>query len=172
MAQHTCPLHSTVNNLCELARMKKPSFAFVSLSEVASYFPYPEAADHVDYAIVPIDNVMTQVVGLTSEYIVGQLLHMIEGEVMTVMLPPAFGTDAKAQDFDWIPHPIRGTMWSNYQLVDPGNGDENFTHMVPVAPSDVFRVDPGDQVCQSALRIHVEPPPHVHVHDLLNEVQV
>ena len=25
-------------------------------------------------------------------------------------------------------------MWSNYQLIDPGNGDENFIHMVLVAP--------------------------------------
>ena len=50
-------------------------------------------------------------------------------------------------------------MWSNYQFIDPGQGDENFTHMVLVAPLDVFRVDPGDQVCWSALGFGVEPPP-------------
>ena len=96
MAQCTCPLRNTVNDLCECARDKKPSLAFVSLSEAASYFPYPEVADHVDYAIVPADNVMTQVIGLTSDYIVGQLLRMIGGGVMNVVLPPAFGIDAKA----------------------------------------------------------------------------
>ena len=50
-------------------------------------------------------------------------------------------------------------MWSNYQLVDLWNGDENFTHTVPVAPLDVFRVDPGDQVCQLVLGFRVEPLP-------------
>ena len=159
MAQHTCPLCNAVNDLCECAQDKMPSLAFVSLSEAASYFPYPQAADHVDYPIVPVDNVMMQVTGPVSEYIIGHLLHMIEGDIMNVVLPPAFGTDAKARDFDWVPHPIRGTMWSNYQFVDPGEGNENFTHMVPVAPSDVFRVDLGDQVHRSALGFCVEPPP-------------
>ena len=75
-AQHICPLRNAVNDLCECARDKKPSLAFISLSEAASYFLYPEAADHVDYAIVPINNIMTQVIGLTSDYIVGQIaLH-------------------------------------------------------------------------------------------------
>ena len=45
--------------------------AFVSLSEAASYFAYPLAADHVDYTIVLVDNGMTQVVRPTSEFIVG-----------------------------------------------------------------------------------------------------
>ena len=159
MAQHTCPLRNAVNDLCECARDKKPSLAFVSLSEVASYFPYPEEADHVDYAIVPVDNVMTQVVGPTSDYIVGWLLRMIEGDVMNVVLPPTFGIYAKARSFDWVPHPVRGGMWSNYQLVDLGNSDENFTHMVPVAPLDLFRADLGDQVRRSALGFLVEPLP-------------
>ena len=72
---------------------------------------------------------------------------MIEDDVMNMVLPPAFGTDAKARDFDWVPHPIRGAMWSNYQFVDMEDRDENFTHMAWVAPLDVFREDPGDQVC-------------------------
>ena len=50
-------------------------------------------------------------------------------------------------------------MWSNYQLVDPGDGIKYFTHMVPVDPLGVFRVDPGDQVHQSALGFQVEPLP-------------
>ena len=99
MAQRTCPLHNTVNNLCECAWDKTLSLAFVSLSEAASYFPYPQAADHADYTIVPVDNIMMQVTGLMSEYIIGHLLRMIEGDVMNVVLPPAFGTDAKAWDF-------------------------------------------------------------------------
>ena len=78
---------------------------------------------------------------------------------MNVVLPPAFGTNAKARDFDWIPHPVRGAMWSNYQFVDTSNGDENFTHMVPVAPLDIFRVDLGDQVRRSVLGLHQVPPP-------------
>ena len=159
MAQHTCPLHNAVNNLCECAQDKKPSLAFFSLSEATSYFSYPEAADHVDYALIPVNNVMTWVIGSTSDYIVGQLLHMIEGDVMNIVLPPAFGINAKTQDFDGVPHPICGGMWSNYQLVDPLNGDENFTHMVPVASLDVFRVNLGDQVHQSALGFWVEPLP-------------
>ena len=107
-AQHTCLLRNAVNDLCECAWDKKPSLAFVSLSEAASYFLYPEAADHVDYAIVPIDNIMTQVVGLMSDYIVGRLLCMIEGDVMNMVLPPAFGIDAKARDFDWFHIPYVG----------------------------------------------------------------
>ena len=102
---------------------------------------------------------MTRVVGLMSEFIVGGLLHMIEDDVMNVVLPPAFGTDANAQDFDWVTHEIHGAMWSNYQFVDAGNNDENFMHMVLVAPLTVFRVDPKDQVHPSALGLWVEPPP-------------
>ena len=60
---------------------------------------------------------------------------------------------------DWVPHPIHGAMWSNYQFIDLENGDENFTHMVSVAPLDMFRVDLGDQVHQSALGILPVPPP-------------
>ena len=41
MAQSTCPLPNAVNNLCELTQNKIPTLAFVSLSEAASYFPYP-----------------------------------------------------------------------------------------------------------------------------------
>ena len=71
---------------------------------------------------------------------------MIEEDVMNIVLPPAFGSDGKARDFDWVPYPICGVMWSNYQFVDVSDGDENFTHVVLVAPLDIFRVDPGDQV--------------------------
>ena len=69
--QHTCPLCSAVNDLCECAQNKTPSLVFVGLSESASYFPYPLVADHVDYAIVLVNNGMTWVVGLMSEFIVG-----------------------------------------------------------------------------------------------------
>ena len=70
---------------------------------------------------------------------------MIDNDTMHIVLPPAFGLDTEAQDFDWVPHPIRGNIWANYQLVDP-DSDENFTHMVPVALSNVFQMDPGDKV--------------------------
>ena len=134
-----CPGQETILGICQLIKE-------------ASYFPYQEVADHVDYAIVPVNNIMTWVIRLTSDYIVGRLLHMIEGDVMNMVLPPA-------QDFDWVPHPIHGGMWSNYQLVDLGNGDKNFTQIVLVAPLDVFRVDPKDQVHRSALGFWVEPLP-------------
>ena len=156
MAQCTCSLCSTVNDLCVFAQEKTPALAFISLSEEASYFPFPLTADHVNYAIVLVDNIMTQVIGLTLGFIVGQLLRMIEDDVMNIVLPSAFGTDADTQDFDWIPHPVRRVMWSNYQFIDTENGD--FTHMVLVAPLDVFRVDLGDQVCRSPLGICPVPP--------------
>ena len=98
MAQHTCPLCNAVNNLCECAWDKTPSLVFISLSEAASYFLCPEMADHVDYAIVRVDNIMTRLVRLMSDYIVGQLLCIIEGNIMNVMLPHAFGIDANTQD--------------------------------------------------------------------------
>ena len=133
----TCPLHNAVNDLCKLARDKTPALAFVSLSEAVSYFPYPLAENHIDYIIVPVDNCMTQVIRSMSAYIVSQLLQMIKDNVMNVVLPLAFGTNANAQDFDWVPRAICGVMWSNYQFVDAENNDENFTHMVPVAPPTV-----------------------------------
>ena len=159
MAQHMCPLSSAVNDLCEFARNKTPALALISLSEAASYFPYPLAEDHVNYAIVLVDNIMTGVVGLTSEFLVGRLLCMIEDDVMNIVLPPAFGINADAWDFDWVTHPVCKVMWSNYQFVDTDNGDENFTHMVPVAPMDVFQVDPGDQVPRSVLGLCLVSPP-------------
>ena len=64
--QNTCSLRSAVNELCKYTRKKTPAMALVSLSETASYFSYPSTEDHVNYAIVPIDNGMTWVVGLTS----------------------------------------------------------------------------------------------------------
>ena len=118
----------------------------ISLLEEASYFPYPSAEDHVDYAIIPVVNGMTQVIGSTSEFLVGRLLLVIESEVMNVVLPPAFGLDADAWDFNWVPHPVWAAMWANYQLMDADKGDKNFTHMVLVAPLDVFRTDSRDQV--------------------------
>ena len=158
MAQCSCSLCGTVNDLCVFAQEKTLALAFVSLSEEASYFPYPLAADHINYAIVPVDNIMTQVIGLTLGFIVGQLLHMIEDDIMNVVLPSTFGTDADTQDFDWIPHPVHGVMWSNYQFIDTENCNNNFTHMVLVAPLDVFRVDPGDKVRRSPLGICPVPP--------------
>ena len=167
MAQHMCPLSSAVIDLCEFARNKTPALALISLSEAASYFPYPLAEDHVNYAIVLVDNGMTQVVGLTSEFLVGRLLCMIEDDVMNIVLPPAFGINADAWDFDWVTHPVCEVMWSNYQFVDTDNGDKNFTHMVPVAPMDVFQVDPGDQVRRSVLGLClVSPPQFIYQTDL------
>ena len=98
MAQCTCSLRVTANDLCVLAQEKTLALAFVSLLEAASYFPYPLAADHVNYAIIPVNNVMTRVIGPTSGFIVGRLLHMIEDDIMNVALPPTFGTDADTQD--------------------------------------------------------------------------
>ena len=158
-AQRTCSLRKAVNKLCVLAQEKTPSLAFVSLSEVASYFPYPTTSDHIDYTIVPVSNVMTRVVGPTLGFIVGRLLRMLEGDVMNVVLPPAFGMNADMQDFNFVPHLVRGAMWSNYQFINLENGNENFTHMVPVNPVNVFQVDLGDQVCRSALGICLVPPP-------------
>ena len=145
MAQNTCSLWDTVSKLCEFVRDKTPAIALISLSEAASYFPYLDEEDHVDYAIVQVNNRMTQVIGPTSAFLVGRLLRVIDNDTMHVILPPAFGLDTEAQDFNWVPHPIQGNIWANYQLVDP-DSDKNFTHMVPVAPSNVFQMDPGDKV--------------------------
>ena len=142
MAQNTCSLWDAVSKLCEFARDKTSAIALISLSEAASYFPYPDKEDCVDYTIVQVDNRMTQVVGPTSAFLVGQLLRVIDNDTMHIILPPAFGLDAEAWDFDRVPDPVRGNIWANYQLVDP-DSDENFTHMVPVAPSNVFQMDPG-----------------------------
>ena len=126
------------------------------------YFPYPAEEDCIDYAIIPVNNGMTWVVGPTSVFLVGHLLCVIKNDIMNIILPPAFRLDAEAQDFDWIPHPVHGTAWANYTLVDPDSEeDENFTHMVPIAPSNVFQTDPGDQVRWSTLGIHLISPPHL-----------
>ena len=158
MAQSTCSLWDTISKLCEFARDKTPAIALISLSEAASYFPYPNDEDRIDYAIVPVDNEMTRVVWPMSAFLVGWLLHVID-DTMHIILPPAFRLDAEARDFDWVPHPVQGNIWANYQLVDP-DSDENFTHMVPVAPSNVFQTDPGDKVWWSALGIHLVSPHH------------
>ena len=34
--------------------------ALISLSDKADYFPYPDEADRVDYAVVPADNLHTR----------------------------------------------------------------------------------------------------------------
>ena len=147
MAQNTCSLRNAVSELCEFAKKKTPAIALFSLSEVATYFLYPAEEDHIDFTIVPIDNRMTWVIGLTSAFLVGHLLCVIENNITNVILPPTFGLDAEAWDFNWVPHPVWGTVWANYHLVDPDSeGDDNFTHMVSVAPSNIFRTDPGDQV--------------------------
>ena len=85
---------------------------------------------------------------------------MIDNDTMHIVLPPAFGLDTEARDFDWVPHPIWGNVWANYQLVDP-NSVENFTHMVQVAPSNVFWMDPGDKVRRSVLGICLVSPIHL-----------
>ena len=119
----------------------------ISLSEVTTYFPFPAEEDRVDYAIVPVDNGMTWVLGPTSAFLMGRLLRVIKNNVTNIVLPSAFRLDAEAQDFHWVPHLIQGNVWANYLLIDPDNeGDENFTHMFLLAPLDVFRMDQGDQV--------------------------
>ena len=91
---------------CEFARKDTPAVTLVSLSESTSYFPYPAEEDRIDYTIIPVDNEMTQVIGPSSAFLVGRLLHVIENDVTNIVLPPAFRLDAEAQDFDWVPHPI------------------------------------------------------------------
>ena len=55
--------------------------------------------------------------------------------------------------------------------MDP-DSDENFTHMVPGVPSNVFQMDPGDKVWQSALGIHLVSPPHLtYKNDLMEYSQ-
>ena len=107
-AQSTYSLWDAISKLWEFARDKTLAVALVSLSEAASYFPYPDEEDFIDYAIVPVDNGMTRVVEPTSAFLVGQLLHMINNDTMHIVLPPAFGLDAEARDFDWVPHPVQG----------------------------------------------------------------
>ena len=141
-AQSTCSLRDAISKLCEFAKNRTPAVALVSLSEAASYFPYPDEEDHVDYAFVLVNNGMTWVIGPMSVFLVGHPLCVIDNNTMHIVLLPAFGLDAEAQDFDCVSHPLWENIWANYQLVDP-NSDENFTHMVPVAPSNVFRTDPG-----------------------------
>ena len=69
---------------------------------------------------------MTQVIGPMSAFLVGCLLRVIENDVLPPafgiendVIPPAFGLDAEAWDFDWVLHPVQGTVWANYHLVDP-----------------------------------------------------
>ena len=111
---------------------------------------------------------MTRVIRPTLGFIVDRLLHMLEGDVMNLILPFAFGMNTNTQDFDWFPHHVHGAMWSNYQFIDSENSNENFTHMVLVAPVNVFWVDSGDQVHHSALGIHLVPST-IHVPDWLDE---
>ena len=103
MAQSTFSLWEAINKLCEFIKNRTPAVALVSLSEGASYFPYPVEEDCVDYAIVPLDNRMTRVVGPTAAFLVGRLLHVIDNDTMHIILPPAFCLDAETQDFNLVP---------------------------------------------------------------------
>ena len=52
-SQNTCNLITGVNRLLEFCDKGEPSMVLISLSDKANYFPYPDEADRVDYAVVP-----------------------------------------------------------------------------------------------------------------------
>ena len=90
---------------------------------------------------------MTRVIGPTSAFLVGCLLRVIKNGITNIVLPPAFGLDVQAQDFDWIAHPVWGAIWANYQLVDPdGKEGQKPDSYGSRSPLNVFWMDPGDQV--------------------------
>ena len=129
--------------------------ALISLSEKADYFPYPEEADRVDYAVVPADNLHTRSVGPASSFMFGRLIRADIGGLTHVVLPPAFGKDTENLNFDWVPCPVRGPVWANTELVDT-EGD-NLMHEVVVAHEETYHADPGDKIRRSALGLRPVP---------------
>ena len=147
--QNTCNIVTGVTRLVELYDKGESGMALINLSEKADHFPYPEEKDRVDYAVVPADNLNTWSVGPTSSFMFARLIRTEIGGITHVVLPPAFGKDADSISFDWVPCPVRGSVWANTELVD--SEDENLMHEVAVAPDDTYRPDPGDKICRSAL---------------------
>ena len=81
------------------------------------------------------------------------------------MLPPAFEKDLDNTDFDWVPCPVRGSVWANTELVDAEG--ENLTHEAAVAHEETYRPDPGDKIRRSALGLHPVPLCKVtHLYDI------
>ena len=129
--------------------------ALISLSDTADYFPYPDEADRVDYAVVPADNLHTRSVGPASSFMFGRLIRADIKGVTHVVLPPAFEKDLENTDFDWVPCPVRGSVWANTELVDAEG--ENLMHEVAVAHEETYRPDPGDKIRRSALGLRPVP---------------
>ena len=153
--QNTCSLVTDVNRLLEFYDKGESSMVLISLSEKADYFPYPEEADRVDYAVVPSDNLHTRSVGPASSFMFGRLIQADIGGLMHVVLPPAFGKDAENLNFDWVPCPVRGSIWANSELVDLEG--HNLMHEVTVAHEETYRMDPGDKIRRSALGLRPVP---------------
>ena len=129
--------------------------ALVSMSDTADYFPYPDEADRVDYAVVPADNLHTRSVGPASSFMFGRLIRVDIKGVTHVVLPPAFEKDLDNTDIHWEPCPVRGNVWANEELVDAVG--ENLTHEAAVAHEETYRPDPGDKIRHSALGLRPVP---------------
>ena len=153
--QNTCNIATGVNRLLEFYDKGESSMALISLSEKADYFPYPDEADRVDYAVVPADNLHTRSVGLASSFMFGRLIRANIGGLTHVVLPPAFGKDTENLNFDWAPCPVRGPVWANTELVDTEG--ENLMHEVTVAHEETYHPDPGDKIRHSALGLRPVP---------------
>ena len=72
-----------------------------------------------------------------------------------VVLPPSFSKEPNNLDFDWVPCPTRGSVWSNAELVD-AYGD-NIIHPVVVAPFTVLCPEPNNRTRHSTLGLRVVP---------------
>ena len=78
--QNTCNIVNGVNRLLEFYDKGESSMALISLSEKVDYFPYPDEADRVDYAVVPADNLHTRSVGPASSFMFGRLIRADIGD--------------------------------------------------------------------------------------------
>ena len=154
-SQNTCNLITGVHRLLEFFDKEEPSMALVSLSDTADYFPYPDEADRVDYAVVPADNLHTRSVGPASSFMCGRLIRVDVKGVTHVVLPPAFEKDLDNTNISWVPCPVRGNVWANEELVDACG--ENLTHETAVAHQETYRPDPGDRIRRSALGLRPVP---------------
>ena len=164
-SQNTCDLVTGVNRLLDFFDKEQSSMALVSLSDTADYFPYPDEADRVDYAVVPADNLHTRSVGPASSFMCGRLIRVEIKGVTHVVLPPAFEKDLGDTNISWVPCPVRGNVWANEELVDVGG--ENLTHETAVADPETYREDPGDKIRRSALGLRPVPLCKVtHLYDI------
>ena len=153
--QNTCNVVTGINRLLEFYDKGEPAMVLVSLSEQADYFPYPEETDRVDYAVVPADNLHTRSIGPMSSFMFRRLIRADIGGLTHVVLPPTFGKDTENINFDWVPCPVRGSVWANAELVD--TQDDNLMHEVAVAHEETYRPDPGDKIRRSALGLRPVP---------------